>query len=874
MSPSLSTGKPGAAPAKPTVIQVRAHTRAAPVKATALNTETVRPAQVSPAKRFVPNYVGEPIAGHVQGLQNPDRSWVKPGGKFQPGAHLALRPYYTDKFTTHHGAGPSGQESTQWNAAQVAAAHAMQLKNFGLPGFILRSALPGGLNEDPSSVGTAVKRGADIGSWLVPGGAEAGAAVKAAGIFGLGGKVFRGIKAAEGAAEAAGAASPVRSVLISSIRASHPLDQPHHEAGIWRAMNEFRAGKSYPITIDEHGHVVDGNQRLEAAKRLGLTHINVIYDVPGGVTQVGGHWVPEGGGRWVPNAAAPKAIHATEGAAAVRAGLKGAPAVRAVQTPGFSSQRAARFAKAETIYRDTSLTPEERELLARAALKGRLERPVFTGFKNLDPESVTNLKSQIMVHNSLRTGQKTTLLESLSRAVTGIVPTAGEQKLFEQVFGKDVAGGILRNAKSGRWKNIAVNVLNTPRTIQAALDLSAFLRQGFVALGRHPLITSKNFVPMVKAFGSEGYTRAVEHQIETHPDFPLMQVGKVALTGGGALSPHEEQFAAHMLEALGGAKNPIRWSSRAYSTFLNKTRADIFNHMLEVARGQGINVHDEQWLKDLGEMVNVFTGRGGLPGGLERAANVFNGLFFSPRLMASRIKALTQPFNVALARRNPFVYKQYVRAALQSAGGLFTILALAKLNGLNVGTNPRSADFGKIRLGNTSVDLGAGFLQYFHLLGEVITREYKSSAGGKVSKLGGGPGHRSVYDVLNDFMSGKLSPPFAAGVDVAKQQTNFGPFDPTKEAVSKLTPLSWQDIYDIYKQHGGGPGRIPPAAAGGLLSIFGGGIQTYPRTPKGGSSGSSGGGDPYDIGGSGGGSGDPYDTGGSGGGSGDPYNTP
>jgi hypothetical protein len=116
--------------------------------------------------------------------------------------------------------------------------------------------------------------------------------------------------------------------------------------------------------------------------------------------------------------------------------------------------------------------------------------------------------------------------------------------------------------------------------------------------------------------------------------------------------------------------------------------------------------------------------------------------------------------------------------------------------------------------------------------------------------------------VLNDFMAGKLSPPLAAGVDVAKQQTDFGPFDPKKEAVGKLTPLSWQDIYDIYKQHGGGPGRIPPAAAGGLLSIFGGGIQTYPRTPSGGS------------GGGGGSTGSVYDTPSSSGSSGSVYDSP
>ena len=95
MSPSLSTGKPG------------------------LNTATVRPAPVSPAKRFVPGYVGEPIAGHVTALRNPDGSWVAPGGKFQPGAHLALRPFYgawpggRSEHAVERGAGRGGEAASR-----------------------------------------------------------------------------------------------------------------------------------------------------------------------------------------------------------------------------------------------------------------------------------------------------------------------------------------------------------------------------------------------------------------------------------------------------------------------------------------------------------------------------------------------------------------------------------------------------------------------------------------------------------------------------------------------------------------------------------------------------------------------------------------
>lgn len=523
--------------------------------------------------------------------------------------------------------------------------------------------------------------------------------------------------------------------------------------------------------------------------------------------------------------------HLTPEAGLLREALKGAPSVRGTQAAGFSAQRGSRFAKAEAIYRDASLTPEERQARVSAVLRGQLDRPTFTGFKQMTPDVVTNLKSQIMEHATLKTGQKTTLLRSLDAAIGGKVPTEGEHKLFEQTFGKDTALGINKAAKTGLWKNVATNVINTPRTLQSTLDMSALLRQGAVALGRHPIITGRNIVPLVKAFGSEQYAQDVERAIADHPNFPLAQKANVALTGSGALAKHEEQFTANLLENLGGNKNPIHWSSRSYSAFLNKTRMDIFNHLLGVAQSQGRNIHDEQFLKELGELVNVYTGRGNL-GRAERAANVFNGLFFSPRLAKSRIDILRQPFNPMLARRNPFVYKQYVRAAAQTFGAMILVLELARLNGAKVGLNPESADFGKMKFGNTRVDLGAGFLQFFHLGGQLLSGKSVSTTSGKVSHIySGKPYQTSGWDILTNFGVGKLSPPFAMAHDVLAQQTNHGKFNVWQELISHLTPLSAQDIYGVATDHSQGHPPLASVPGLGLFSILGGGLQTYGPKP-------------------------------------------
>ena len=103
----------------------------------------------------------------------------------------AERPYYTDAFTTKHNAGPSGDESTQWNAEQVAQAKRIQIANYGKPGYIFRSVIPGGLNETAGTIGQTLGRAANVTSMLLPGGGVG----EAAGIIGFGLKALRGARA-------------------------------------------------------------------------------------------------------------------------------------------------------------------------------------------------------------------------------------------------------------------------------------------------------------------------------------------------------------------------------------------------------------------------------------------------------------------------------------------------------------------------------------------------------------------------------------------------------------------------------------------------------------------------------------------------------
>ena len=159
-----------------------------------------------------------------------------------------------------------------------------------------------------------------------------------------------------------------------------------------------------------------------------------------------------------------------------------------------------------------------------------------------------------------------------------------------------------------------VNALNIPRSLMSSFDLSAPFRQGLMVATRHPMIFTRNLGPMFKAFGSEKVYHAALDEIRARPSYPLMVEAKLPITelGGSGIGMREERFASSTRKRSGGKYSPVRASGRAYTGFLDKTRADVFDHLLERAQAQGVNVQDQHFLKSLGSYVGSATGRGNL----------------------------------------------------------------------------------------------------------------------------------------------------------------------------------------------------------------------------------------------------------------------
>ena len=371
--------------------------------------------------------------------------------------------------------------------------------------------------------------------------------------------------------------------------------------------------------------------------------------------------------------------------------------------------------------------------------------------------------------------------------------------------------------------DLARDVLNTSRAVMTSFDLSAVLRQGgFIALA-HPVRALKSFPAMMRAFASEKGQFEVNKEIQERPNSDLYKQSKLFLNDPGdyRLSKMEEQYMTRWAAKIPG----VAHAERAYVTFLNKLRADSFDAMAD-AVGSGKPISPEEG-KAIANFVNVATGRGNLAGAAGSAISL-NTAFFSPRFVVSRFELLAgQPLYRGTAATRIAVAKEYARYLT----ALGVIYGLAKMSGGTVETDPRASDFGKIKFGDTRVDLLSGLSQATVLESRMITGETKSPSGQVKSIRGNIPfGQPDSADVAGRFLRTKLSPSIGSLVDVSAGSDVMGnPVTPATAAARMVVPLSFGDIYSAMRDQG-----VAKGTAIALLALLGAGVQVQQKknSPK------------------------------------------
>jgi hypothetical protein len=547
---------------------------------------------------------------------------------------------------------------------------------------------------------------------------------------------------------------------------------------------------------------LDFNQRVE---KLGVNPV-ILDAAMGGLTSP----------QRVSNAA-PKVLTASQ---KLISAIKNASKPRADLEDVYTAERSVRAARGAKALEEGG---QEGYFKALGSLKGELAttKPKFEPF-TLEQSDVDDLFNQVGRSPKLDFYEKITANDGLQKLFSGKIPQQSQLSLLEDIFGSDLIKAVQsKRSVSQKLGSIVLDTINIPRSLITSIDMSAPLRQGVLLTVTKP----KQSIPAAKEmfvdfFSEKNFNQWLD-DIPNNPMYQRMKDSKLYIANpnkiSGGLGAREESFMSNLAERIPVVGSLVKASSRAYIGYLNKLRVDVFTNMAQKFEQEGIA--DPENLKSLANFVNSATGRGDL-GNLNRVAAQLNATFFSPRLIASRVNFLNP---VWYAKQTPAVRKEAIKTFAEFVGIGSTVLTLAKLGGADVETDPRSSDFGKIRVGDTRWDIWGGFQQWVRVFSQLASGERKTAKGDIMELSEKKFPFDSRFDVALNFGLGKLAPVPGLAVELMKGQKLFGDdLTLTGEIAENSIPLYLQDMDDAIKDLG------PEALfTVGVPAFFGVGTQSY-----------------------------------------------
>lgn len=310
---------------------------------------------------------------------------------------------------------------------------------------------------------------------------------------------------------------------------------------------------------------------------------------------------------------------------------------------------------------------------------------------------------------------------------------------------------------------IAMDAAGTAKAMNATLDNSAIFRQGWKAMMTNPVLWAKNaiqsFGTIIKTFGGKDVAADSKARIMSGPYYDKAVKAKLAV------ATIEEDFPTSLPEKIPLFGRLYKASENAFTVFVHNLRMDIFSKYIEQFEKAGIDTSNKETLTSLGKLVNSLTGRGDL-GAFEPAGGVINNVFFSGRALKGQIDVYTSHiFDPTVTFE---VKKAAVTNLLKIVGLQASILVLAEqLQPGSVEKDPTSADFGKIKIGNTRFDVSGGASSLLTLVARLSTGESKSSTTGKVRKI-------DPVEAISSFFENKLAPAYTAGLALNRGEDREG----------------------------------------------------------------------------------------------------
>ena len=417
----------------------------------------------------------------------------------------------------------------------------------------------------------------------------------------------------------------------------------------------------------------------------------------------------------------------------------------------------------------------------------------------------------------------------------GKAPPGEFLKSLERTLGPDAVRELMKARKlSERGMEVFYDVMGLPRVLMATMDMSALLRQGGVLAPGHPFIwggaakdallsffNEKHAIRLNEALkAGRGTVRLAGKNVDLYELGERMGLYLAPWEATGTtvrIAEREEAIMTRLASMIPG----VRMSERSYILFLNKLRADVFDFTIRSWAKSG-RAPSENEMRQIAHFVNVASGRGStemLPSALRGLLPFMNVTKYSPRLAISRFQvvgATGRALMTPSSRASQMIIKDMT--AFMGAG--LTPLTLGYLGGLwDLEFDPTSADFGKIRVGNTSIDPWAGFrpyVTYFARMTEAIAK--------------GEPGR--LDEIIEQLARSKLAPVASGALDAVTGRDFLGrpvkwnTLDFDNIFISRVVPLIAQDVKDALEE---AEFKILEPSIAGVGAFLGLGAATYRR---------------------------------------------
>lgn len=356
-------------------------------------------------------------------------------------------------------------------------------------------------------------------------------------------------------------------------------------------------------------------------------------------------------------------------------------------------------------------------------------------------------------------------------------------------------------------QQFVLDLANTSKSLLSTLDNSFFGRQGIKTLFTNPEIWGKNFIKSWSDIGKELKGKdamlPIKADVYSRPNAVngLYNRSKVAI---GLMT--EEAFPTSVPSRIPILGRVFKAAESAYNGAALRMRADLADKIFAKAEKQGVNLGAKTEVESIGKLINSLTGRGSL-GTSEAALGNINALMFSPRFLKANWDVLTgHSFGKGLD--SSFARKQAATNVLKIVGTTAAILTLAnQLYPGSVEKDPRSSNFGKIKIGKIRFDITGGLGGLLSTAMKLVPTVHKGKWGfyskspttGTYNDLTSGKyGAQTALDVWEQFWEGKASP--AAGLvrDIWKGQNYQGnKVTPTSAVMNLITPLPIQTVQNV-----------------------------------------------------------------------------